>query len=95
MDEIDSLPNIISTEEGFSSPVLLVIDDVIWLSIKNEQRIVIINRSGEELKSIKIEGELSDMIYDGNFVWVSDPKERSISKYTKDGGFVSEFEVSS
>ena len=61
----------------------LVIDDVIWLSIKNEQRIVIINRSGEELKSIKIEGELSDMIYDGNFVWVSDPKERSISKYTK------------
>ena len=97
LDEIDSLPNIISTEEGFfSSPVpSLVIDDVIWLSIKNEQRIVIINRSGEELKSIKIEGELSDMIYDGNFVWVSDPKERSISKYTKDGGFVSEFEVSS
>ena len=97
LDEIDSLPNIISTEEGFfSSPVpSLVIDDLIWLSIKNEQRIVIINRSGEELKTIKIEGELSDMIYDGNFVWVSDPKERSISKYTKDGGFVSEFEVSS
>ena len=30
LDEIDSLPNIISTEEGFSSPVpSLVIDDLI------------------------------------------------------------------
>ena len=35
------------------------------------------------------------MKFDGNFVWVSDPKERSISKYTSEGSFVAEYDVSS
>ena len=97
LNEIESLPHIVTTDQGFfSSPFpSIVIEDTIWLSVRNEQRIVLIDTNGEEKKSIKIDGELSDMKFDGNFVWVSDPKERSISKYTSEGSFVAEYDVSS
>ena len=96
LDDINSLPNIVSTEEGFfSSPVpSLVIEDVIWFFEKNLGRIVLITPNGEEIKSIKVEGELSDMKYDGKFVWVADPKERSFFKYTTNGDYINEYEVS-
>ncbi len=96
LEDINSLPHIVSTEQGFfSSPVpSLVIGDTIWLALQKEKRIVLITPSGEEIKSIKIEGELSDMKYDGKFVWVADPKERSFFKYTADGDYINEYEVS-
>jgi len=96
LDEIKSLPHIVSTPDGFfSSPVpSLVVGNLIWLSLTEENRIALINQAGEELQSIKIESEAADMKFDGNFVWIAQPSERSISKYTTDGDFVYEYEVS-
>ena len=95
-ETIKSLPKILLSENGvWTSPVpFVMINQNLWVSIPEENRIVRITPEGKEDLSVPLEGNAASIAFDGKFLWVTNPQERSILQFTQDGEYVEEFEVS-